>query len=164
MKRILLSLLALAAALGATAATAGKQTLLYAVKDADSLFLDHYVADVEGQRPCMIFVFGGGFAGGERDNKQYIPYFEFMNDHGYDVVSIDYRLGLKDVSGAGDMSVREMVTLFNKSVRMAVEDLFSATLFVLGKARRVGHRPAHDRHVRLLGRCHHRPAGRKRPL
>lgn len=134
MKRILLSLLSLAAALGATAATTGKQTLLYAVKDADSLFLDHYVADVEGQRPCMIFVFGGGFAGGERDNKQYIPYFEFMNDHGYDVVSMDYRLGLKDVSGAGDMSVREMVTLFNKSVRMAVEDLFSATLFVLGKA------------------------------
>ncbi len=66
MKRILLSLLALAAALGATAATAGKQTLLYAVKDADSLFLDHYVADVEGQRPCMIFVFGGGFAVHER--------------------------------------------------------------------------------------------------
>lgn len=127
-------IVSLLAALHAVAATAEKQTLLYAVKDADSLFLDHYVADVEGRRPCMIFVFGGGFAGGVRDNKQYIPYFEFLNDNGYDVVSIDYRLGLKDVKGATDMSVREMVTLFNRAVTMAVEDLFSATRFVLDKA------------------------------
>ena len=134
MKRIFLSILPLLAALHAAAAAGGKQTLLYAVKDADSLYLDHYAADVEGQRPCMVFVFGGGFAGGTRDNKEYIPYFEFMNDHGYDVVSIDYRLGLKDVSGATDLSVREMVGMFNNAVTMAVEDLFSATLFVLDKA------------------------------
>ena len=41
-----------AGALHAVAATAAKQTLLYAVKDADSLFLDHYVADVEGGVPA----------------------------------------------------------------------------------------------------------------
>lgn len=134
MKRTFLLIVSLLAALNVMAGTAEKKTLLYAVKDADSLYLDHYVADVEGLRPCMIFVFGGGFAAGERDNKQYIPYFEFMNDHGYDVVSIDYRLGLKDISGATDMSVRDMVVLFNESVRMAVEDLFSATRFVLDKA------------------------------
>ena len=112
----------------------------------------------------MIFVFGGGFAGGVRDNKQYIPYFEFLNDNGYDVVSIDYRLGLKDVKGATDMSVREMVTLFNRAVTMAVEDLFSATRFRTRQGRRVECRPRHDRIVRFVGGCDHRAAGRVRAL
>ncbi len=134
MKRSILLILSLLAALHAMAATAGRQTLLYAVKGADSLYLDHYAADVEGQRPCMIFVFGGGFVGGVRDNAEYIPYFEFLNEHGYDVVSIDYRLGLKGIDGSKELSVREMVGLFDNAVTMAVEDLFSATLFVLDKA------------------------------
>ena len=57
-----------------------KQTYLYAVKGADSLYLDHYVSSKEAMRPCMIFVFGGGFVRGERDNKGYLPYFEYLND------------------------------------------------------------------------------------
>ena len=52
------------------------QTHLYAVKGADSLYLDHYIAPVEGKRPCMMFVFGGGFVGGQRDNKLYSRYFQ----------------------------------------------------------------------------------------
>ena len=74
-----------------------KQTHLYAVKGADSLYLDHYIAPVEGKRPCMMFVFGGGFVGGQRDNKLYAQYFEFLTKQGFDVVSIDYRLGLRNV-------------------------------------------------------------------
>jgi carboxylesterase type B len=66
-----------------------KQTHLYAVKGADSLYLDHYVSPIEGKRPCMMFVFGGGFAAGHRDNKLYTQYFEFLTKQGFDVVSID---------------------------------------------------------------------------
>lgn len=111
------------------------RTFLYSVKGADSLYLDHYAAPVEGQRPCMIFVFGGGFVGGERNNAEYLPYFGFLTEQGYDVVSIDYRLGLKALQGAEDkISTREMVGLFNSAVTMAVEDLFSATKFVLEHA------------------------------
>lgn len=121
----------------ARAAQPAKRTYLYSVKDADSLYLDHYAAPVEGQRPCMIFVFGGGFVGGERDNASYLSYFEFLTQNGYDVVSIDYRLGLKPLQGADrKISTREMVGLFNRAVSVAVEDLFSATLFVLDNADR----------------------------
>ena len=136
---MLLSMLVLAEAAGAadTAdAAPEKRTYLYAVKDADSLYLDHYVSPVaEGRRPCMIFVFGGGFVGGTRDNAEYLPYFDFLTRKGYDVVSIDYRLGLKPLRGVDrKISTREMVGLFNNAVSIAVEDLFSATLFVLDNA------------------------------
>ncbi len=106
-----------------------KQTHLYAVKEADSLYLDHYAAPVEGKRPCMIFVFGGGFVGGARDRDT--KYFKLFTDNGYDVVSIDYRLGMKNVSSPG---VVEFLKLFKNTINMAVEDLFSATNFILEHA------------------------------
>ncbi|MDO5487765.1 MAG: alpha/beta hydrolase [Rikenellaceae bacterium] len=115
-----------------------KQTYLYAVKGADSLYLDHYVSSGEAMRPCMIFVFGGGFVRGERDNEGYLPYFEYLNDNGYDVVSIDYRLGLKDLSASAAGSMRDMIGKLNNAVNIAVEDLFSATAFVLDNAREWG--------------------------
>ena len=112
-----------------------KQTHLYAVKGADSLYLDHYIAPVEGKRPCMMFVFGGGFVGGQRDNKLYAQYFEFLTKQGFDVVSIDYRLGLRNIGKqATDGSIRSMIGIINNAINIAVEDLFSATLFVIDKA------------------------------
>jgi len=47
-----------------------KTTWLYAVKGTDSLYMDRYVAEAsrETNAPCLIFAFGGGFVGGERDN------------------------------------------------------------------------------------------------
>lgn len=151
MKRTLLLIVSLLAALHAVAATAAKQTLLYAVKDADSLFLDHYVADVEGRRPCMIFVFGGGFAGGVRDNKQYIPYFEFLNDNGYDVVSIDYRLGLKDVKGR----YRHVGARDGDALQPCGDDGRRGPLqrhaLRARQGRRVECRSRHDRIVRVVG-------------
>ena len=112
-----------------------RETHLYAVKGADSLYLDHYIAPVEGKRPCMMFVFGGGFAAGTRNNKMYDRYFEFLTTQGFDVVSIDYRLGLKNIGKrAGEFSVRDMIGTISNAVNMAVEDLFSATLFLIDKA------------------------------
>ena len=113
------------------------QTHLYAVKGADSLYLDHYIAPVEGKRPCMMFVFGGGFVGGQRDNKLYSRYFQFLTEQGFDVVSIDYRLGLKNLGkNAAGSSIRDMIGVINNAINIAVEDLFSATLFVIDNAER----------------------------
>lgn len=62
---LLLSLLALCAS-SAMAKLPERKSHLYAVKGADSLYLDHYAADVEGYRPCVIYIFGGGFVNGVR--------------------------------------------------------------------------------------------------
>lgn len=109
----------------------GKTTHLYAVKGADSLYLDHYPALAEGTRPCVIFVFGGGFSRGERDKERDMPYYAFLQRNGYNVVSIDYRLGMRNAKGVG---VLEFFPLFRNTINMAVEDLFSATSYVVEHA------------------------------
>ena len=106
-----------------------KQTHLYAVKGADSLYLDHYAAPVEGKRPCVMFVFGGGFVGGARDLDT--EYFLFLANNGYDVVSIDYRLGMRGVESPG---IIEFLKAMDKTINIAVEDLYSATNFILDHA------------------------------
>ena len=97
---LILSLLMLAAT-SAMAKLPEKKTHLFAVKGADSLYLDHYVADVEGLRPCVIYIFGGGFVNGQRYADWYDTYFEMLLNEGYDVVSIDYRRGLRELITKG---------------------------------------------------------------
>ena len=137
MKKYIFAIVTMLIAVSAMASDLNKKSYLYAVKGTDSLYLDHYVSPVSGERPCMMFVFGGGFVRGTRDHEGYLPYFKFLNDNGFDVVSIDYRLGLKPLTTMKEMpSVRETIGLLNNAVNIAVEDLFSATLFVLENAER----------------------------
>lgn len=85
-------------------------------------------------RPCLVFVFGGGFIAGERDAERYLPFFHYMVNQGYDVVSIDYRLGLKQVVASGDLSPENMMLGMARTISMAVEDLYDATAFIVDKA------------------------------
>lgn len=114
-----------------------KSTFVYAVKGSDTLRMDRYrVASMRHDEasPCMIFVFGGGFAWGERDNADYLPFFEHMARKGFTVAAIDYRLGLKSAVARGDLSMERFPLLFAASVRMAVEDLYDATAYLLAQA------------------------------
>lgn len=123
-----------------------KSTVLYAIKGDDTLYLDKYECRGYGSqapKPAVIYMFGGGFYTGIRSNKSYYPYFKFLAEKGYTVFSIDYRLGLKKyyaqkkqegTQGAGKSRRRNMlefVGTLNKSIDMAVEDLYSATSFIL---------------------------------
>lgn len=115
------------------------ETFVYSVKDGDSLRLDRYTgtpaAEIGAPKPCMIFVFGGAFARGRRDAKAYRPFFEYMaREAGYTVVSIDYRLGLKGPLAASQLAPENFQRLLARTVLMAVEDLYDATSFVVGKA------------------------------
>lgn len=138
MKKYIISIFALFLSICCFAAPLEKKTYLYAVKGTDSLYLDHYVSSRAEMRPCMIFVFGGGFVQGERDNEGYMQYFEYLTDNGYDVVSIDYRLGLKNLATSGELGMRDMIGKINNAVKIATEDLFSATAFVLDNAKQWG--------------------------
>ena len=55
-------------------------------------------------------------------------------NQGYDVVSIDYRLGLKQVVASGDLSPENMMLGMARTISMAVEDLYDATAFIVDKA------------------------------
>lgn len=56
--------------------------------------------DVETVRPCILFVHGGAFLVGARDDASPTNVCMDMTEKGYVCVSIDYRLGLNTFSGA----------------------------------------------------------------
>ena len=113
-----------------------KETFIYSIKGNDTLRLDKYAPTVQKQdtSPCVIFVFGGGFAAGARDQHYYNPYFKLLTENGYTVISIDYRLALKGLSLNPDWKYKDYIALFKNTIMVAVEDLFDATQFVLNHA------------------------------
>ena len=138
-----------------------KETYLYSCINSgsgsnlkiDSLFLDRYYIPAEtaedssavNLRPCMIFVFGGGFSHGARDREKYLAYFNHLASHGYNVVSIDYRLGLQAPFEKQSNKIafaKYAVNRFVSSVDMAVEDLYNATWYVLNKSAEWGIDPS----------------------
>ena len=116
-------------------------TYLFAERDTCTLFMDVYEpakgskTSIDGiSRPTIIFMFGGGFVGGTRDDPDYHKWFRQMTDEGYRIISIDYRLGLK---GSTKVGVAQ-VNVLDKAIHMGVEDLFSATNFIIENADRMG--------------------------
>lgn len=120
-------------------------TYLFEKRDTCDLYLDIY-EPAKGsettfngkEKPTIIFSFGGGFIEGMRNDPFYFPWYRQLTDNGYRVVAIDYRLGLKGVKSVGIASVKAL----DKAIHMAVEDLFSATAFLIDNAASLGIDPA----------------------
>ncbi len=114
-----------------------KTTYDYAIKANDTLRLDKYEVKSDTVKPCLMFVFGGGFVGGARDQEYYLSYFEAMAQKGYVVVSVDYRLGLKPIAEklARGEKVKKLAfpQYLADAIDTAVEDVFDATNYVLSK-------------------------------
>lgn len=121
------------------------ETYMFAEKDSTQLFMDiYYPADgsettVEGvTKPTVLYVFGGGFKGGKRDSRSAQRWFKLLADEGYTILAVDYRLGLKDVTKMGVAQA----SLLYKAIQMAVEDVFSATDFIITNAETLGINPS----------------------
>lgn len=120
-------------------------TYMYVQRDTCDLFMDVYDpaagsrTSLDGiEKPTIIFMFGGGFIRGTRDDESYNGWFRTMTENGYRVISIDYRLGLK---GSNKVGIAQ-VNVLDKAIHMAVEDLFSATDFIIENAEQLGVNPA----------------------
>ena len=114
-----------------------KHTYVYAVRDSGELGLDVYrkagLAD-DSARPCVIFVFGGAFVGGRRDDTIYTSYFHSLAAHHYTVLSISYRLGLKGVSNLSKFNTAPL----RRAIDLAVEDTYDATAWAIAHAGLLG--------------------------
>ncbi|MBO7199416.1 MAG: alpha/beta hydrolase [Alistipes sp.] len=135
MKKIVLFIVAVVAGcVTLSAQSVVCDTFHYATNDGEELYLDRYMLDVEADapRPCMIFAFGGGFVRGERDHEYYSIYFDRLAREGIVVVSIDYRLGLRNLQPDGGMIA--MISIFDNAVNIAVEDMYAATNYVIDNA------------------------------
>jgi predicted esterase len=148
------TLILLALAIGAALLNSGNAaaqtiepdgTYMFVQRDTCELFMDVYNPKRGSQttfqgkkKPTILFMFGGGFIRGTRDNKEYHSWFSQMTANGYRVISIDYRLGLK---GSKKVGVAQ-VNVLDKAIHMVVEDLFSATNFIIENAEQLGVDPA----------------------
>lgn len=148
MKRTILIIAALIT--GAAALHAEKDTIspdatyMYERRDTCDLYMDIYdPADGSQEtfmgisKPTVIFLFGGGFIRGTRDDQSYNSWFRALTENGYRVISIDYRLGLK---GSDKVGIAQ-VNVLDKAIHLAVEDLFSATNFIIDNAEQIGADP-----------------------
>lgn len=116
-------------------------TYMFVQRDTCDLFMDVYNPAAGSQtslngveKPTIIFMFGGGFIHGTRDDESYNGWFRTMTDNGYRIISIDYRLGLK---GSNKVGIAQ-VNVLDKAIHMAVEDLFSATGYIIDNAAQLG--------------------------
>ena len=116
----------------------GQQTFKFATRDTLDLYLDVY-APAEGTqtvfeghaKPTVLFVFGGGFIQGERNNAFQKAWFERLTQNGYGVVAIDYRLGMKGYKvGKGLSGALKASEQFLLSQEMGVEDVCAAVNFL----------------------------------
>ncbi|GHT54331.1 hypothetical protein FACS189451_12450 [Bacteroidia bacterium] len=121
--------------------TVQKQTFIYSIQGKDTLRLDKYDSPtVTGDKPCLLFVFGGGFAAGTRDNADYLPFYERLVNQDYVVIAIDYRLGLKNLPRDINMTeatpqiTPQFISAFGNALTMAIEDLFDASRYVVEHA------------------------------
>jgi len=126
-----------------TLSFAQKSTYKVAERDTCDLYMDVYdpvmIPGDTLQRPTILYVFGGGFITGRRDDPFVLPWFKLLNENGYRVVSVDYRLGLKGVEMKFDLFHLIQSAKFTKTaVDMGVEDVFASVRFLVDNAEELG--------------------------
>ena len=116
--------------------TVSKDSFSYAMKNGENLALDVYqpVGDTMNQRPVLIWMHGGGFAGGRRDNRGEVDLMDYVVKRGYVGVSISYRLTRKGQSFSCDASRKDKMATF----RAASEDLWDAIFFIFANHQTLG--------------------------
>ena len=146
MKKIILITLAFFATVSIYAQSAKpaiipSDTYMFVKRDTCDLYLDIYhpakgsITTLNGkEKPTVLFMFGGGFIQGSKDDPSYHPWFKALTEDGYRVISIDYRLGLKGSTKVGIAQVNAI----DNAIHIGVEDLFSATAFIYDNSEALG--------------------------
>lgn len=117
--------------------SARKQNSTYAIKDSIPLILDVYNTDENistQKKPCVLFVFGGAFMTGRRDDSLYNNYFNSLIAQNFVVISMSYRLGLKGVKNLSKFNIAPL----ERAIGMAVEDVYDATDWLIDHAQTLG--------------------------
>ena len=136
-----LATLLLLTCLNATAQT--KETYPFVERDS-TLYLDvHRPAVARADRAAVLTVFGGGFVVGKRDEKYQLAMADSLTQRGFTVISIDYRLGLKDsVMVANNSRLLDLDDLFQYCIHIATEDCAEAIAWVVAHAEEININPA----------------------
>ncbi|MGQ8338180.1 alpha/beta hydrolase [Sunxiuqinia sp. A32] len=114
------------------------ETYIYAQKDSHELKLDIYTPafDSEFSRPVYLYAHGGGFSGGNRNDKGIQAFCKKIAMRGYVAVSISYRLTRKGKPSGFSCDCPSYEKL--KTFDAAVEDLQDATYFLIQQREALG--------------------------
>lgn len=113
------------------------ETYTYANREGNDLKLDRYSDNsikVQGKRPAIIFSFGGGWEGGSRSDSGTVSLLAPFITMGYDVIAIDYRLGIKIAKERKEFTPANGTEMYLRAIQWSVEDVFDATSLVLKHA------------------------------
>ncbi len=111
-----------------------KETHQFAVKGKDTLYIDRIfdpAIAASDNRPTMIYMYGGGWAFGNRGGD-----FRYLTDIGVQVVSIDYRKALTRYGYSNVIGT--MPDTMSYAIDIALQDLTDAMAFVLRNAKEWG--------------------------
>jgi acetyl esterase/lipase len=109
--------------------TVTKTTHTYHVFDEkDSLQLDFYKPESPNEvTPLLVYVHGGGFSGGHRDNDNSVQFANKIAKRGYAVASISYRLIMKKIGFDCDTQTEKKI----EAIDTASEDLSLAVKYLI---------------------------------
>ena len=108
------------------------QTFEFVQRGNQALQMDVYrPANPRPDSACVLFMFGGGFVTGRRTADSL--YFCQLADRGFTVVSIDYRLHLKEVD-FDTVGLFNMQGVFRDAINIAASDCAAAIAFVCNHA------------------------------
>lgn len=113
-------------------------TLTYALRDNHNLKMDVWQPQQQREdKACVVYVFGGGFFCGSRNDSSSIAACQALTDQGFVAVSIDYRLGLAETA-VDTVSLHNITNPFIRSINWAVEDLSAAIAYLCKHAAEIG--------------------------
>lgn len=107
------------------------QTYRYAQVDGEDLLLDLFLpaGDTASDKPLLLYVHGGGFAGGRRNGPGWVKLAHDLARRGYAVASISYRLTMRGQSFSCNQPMPNKIATF----RAAAEDIWAATSFIISQ-------------------------------
>ena len=89
---------------------------------------DYYRAvDAKGKLPLIVFVHGGGFAGGARDDEEVVGFVSQLAHRGYAVASVSYRLTMKDIGFGCDVPAAQKI----QAINTASDEIGTAIRYIL---------------------------------
>lgn len=116
-----------------------RETFPFVQRDS-TLYLDvWHPANPRADRAAVVSVFGGGFVIGKRDDSLQSRTARMLSERGFTVISIDYRLGLKDSAKVAELQgLLKIDDLFQYCIGLAVEDCAAAIAWVCAHATELG--------------------------
>lgn len=114
--------------------TVAPETFQFVERNGKPLLMDVYhPVHPRPDSACIVYMFGGGFVVGARDEEYNRNYCQALVKHGFTVVAVDYRLHLKEVD-FDTVTLLTMQRVFRDAINIAASDGAAAVAYLYKNA------------------------------